>query len=251
LIRNGLATGIFSIARSKEISKLTSGFRIVPLENLERFERTGIILRCEFSPAMATFLFLLFVALRSILRSRVDLQLENLALRHQIGVLQRSVKMRPKLAPTDRIFWICLSRLWRGWRSALVLVKPETVVAWHRGGFRRYWTSKVRQGQPGRPGVTRDVRDLIRRMCRENPTWGAPRIHGELLKLGIDIGQTSVSKYMVRCRPPPLKPGAPSYRTTSHSSFPSISLPSRPSVFRSSTCFWSWPMIVVASSTST
>ena len=78
---------------------------------------------------MATFLFVLFVSLRSILRSRVDLQLENLALRHQIGVLQRSVKKRPKLSPTDRIFWVALSRLWRDWRSTLVLVKPETVVA--------------------------------------------------------------------------------------------------------------------------
>jgi hypothetical protein len=79
----------------------------------------------------------------------------------------------------------------------LVLVKPETVVAWHRRGFRWFWTWKVRQGRPGRPAVVREVRDLIRRMCRENPTWGAPRIHGELLKPGIDIGQTSVSKYMV------------------------------------------------------
>jgi len=151
---------------------------------------------------MATFLFVLFVSLRSILRSLVNLQLENLALHHQIGVLQRSVKKRPKLTPVDRIFWVSLSRLWRDWRSALVLVKPETVVAWHRRGFRWFWTWKVRQGRPGRPAVVRKVRDLIRRMCRENPTWGAPRIHGELLKLGIDIGQTSVSKYMVRCRPP-------------------------------------------------
>jgi len=99
---------------------------------------------------MATSLFVLFATLRSILRSRVDLQLENLALRHQIGVLQRSVKKRPKLTPTDRIFWVALSRLWRDWRSTLVLVKPETVVAWHRMGFRWFWTLKVRQGQPGR-----------------------------------------------------------------------------------------------------
>jgi hypothetical protein len=97
------------------------------------------------------------------------------------------------------LLWICLSHLWRDWRSALAIVKPETVVAWHRAGFRLFWTWKVRGGQTGRPVILREVRDLIRKMCRENPGWGAPRIHGELLKLGIDIGESSVSKYMV-CR---------------------------------------------------
>jgi transposase InsO family protein len=145
----------------------------------------------------------LLVTLRSIARSRLDLQLENLALRHQINALRRSAKKRPKLTSGDRLFWVWLSRLWRDWRSALVIVKPETVVVWHRKGFRLFWTWKVRHGQPGRPVVSREVRDLVREMCRENPTWGAPRIHGELLKLGIDIGETSVSKYMVRCRNPP------------------------------------------------
>ncbi len=144
-----------------------------------------------------------FVALRSLVRSRADLQLENLALRHQIGVLQRSARKRPRLTSADRFLWAFLSRIWRDWRSTLVIVKPETVVAWHRKGFRLFWTWKVRHGEPGRPVVPREVRQLIRRMCRENPTWGAPRIHGELLKLGIDIGETSVSKYMVRVRKPP------------------------------------------------
>jgi putative transposase len=83
------------------------------------------------------------------------------------------------------------------------LLRPETVVAWHRKGFRLFWTWKVRHGQLGRPVISREVRDLIRKMCRENPYWGAPRIHGELLKLGIDIGESSVSKYMVRNRKPP------------------------------------------------
>ncbi len=92
---------------------------------------------------------------------------------------------------------------WSDWRSALVIVKPETVIAWHRKGFRLFWTWKVRRGQSGRPGVPLEVRDLIRKMSRQNPTWGAPRIHGELLKLGIDIGETSVNKYMVRPRKPP------------------------------------------------
>jgi transposase InsO family protein len=145
----------------------------------------------------------LLVPLHSIIRSRLDLQLENVALRHQIGVLHRSARKRPKLTSRDRLFWVCLSRLWRDWRSTLVIVKPETVVAWHRKGFRLFWTWKVRHGQPGRPVIARETRDLIRKMCRENPGWGAPRIHGELLKLGIDIGETSVSKYMVRCPKPP------------------------------------------------
>ena len=139
----------------------------------------------------------LLAILSSMVRSRAALELENLALRHQIGVLQRSVRKRPKLTSGDRLFWVCLSRLWRNWRSVLAIVKPETVVAWHRAGFRLFWTWKVRRGHPGRPVISREFRELIRQMCRENPGWGAPRIHGELLKLGIDIGESSVSKYMV------------------------------------------------------
>jgi putative transposase len=112
-------------------------------------------------------------------------------------------RKRPKLTAADRLFWICLSRLWRDWRSALAIVKPETVVAWHRSGFRLFWTWKVRGGLPGRPVISPEVRDLIRKMCRENPLWGAPRIHGELFKLGINIAESSVSKYMVRRNKPP------------------------------------------------
>ena len=94
-------------------------------------------------------------------------------------------------------------RVWTDWRSALIIVKPETVVAWHRKAFCFFWTWKIRRGKPGRPSVPREVRDLIRRMSKENPGWGAPRIHGELLKLGINIGETSVTKYLVRPRKPP------------------------------------------------
>ena len=144
----------------------------------------------------------LLAALCSVVRSRADLQLENLALRHQIIVLRRSAKKRPKLTARDRFFWVYLSRIWRDWRSTLATVRPETIVAWHRKGFRLFWTWKARHGRHGRPVVTREIRDLIRKMCRENPGWGAPRIHGELLKLGIYIGETSVSKYMLRCRKP-------------------------------------------------
>ena len=97
--------------------------------------------------------------------------------------------------------WFC--GRWTAWRSALCIVKPDTVIAWHRKGYRLFWTWKVRRGQPGRPAVPKEIRKLIRQMSRDNPLWGAPRIHGELLKLGIDIGETSVSKYMVRRRNPP------------------------------------------------
>jgi putative transposase len=146
---------------------------------------------------------LLVAVVSSVLKTRAALQLENIALRHQIGVLQRSASKRPKLSAADRLLWVWFSRVWTDWRSALVIVKPETVVAWHRKAFRIFWTWKIRRGKPGRPAVPREVRDLIRRMSRENPGWGAPRIHGELLKLGIDIGETSVSKYLVRRRRPP------------------------------------------------
>jgi transposase InsO family protein len=145
---------------------------------------------------------MLAAAASATFKSRAALHLENLALRHQLGVLQRSVK-RPKLTPPDRLLWAWLSQLWNGWRSALVIVKPDTVIAWHRKSFRLFWAWKVRHGKPGRPAVPIEVRALIRTMCRENPLWGAPRIHGELLKFGIDIGETSVSKYLVRRRKPP------------------------------------------------
>jgi transposase InsO family protein len=147
------------------------------------------------SPFLATLL--------SVFRSRAALEVEILALRHQIGVLRRSAKKRPKLTVADRVFWAWLSRVWNGWRSALVIVKPETVLGWHRKGFRLFWTWKVRHGRTGRPTVSQEVRDLIRTMSRANPLWGAPRIHGELLRLGIDIGETSVGKYMARRRKPP------------------------------------------------
>jgi putative transposase len=135
-------------------------------------------------------------------RTRAALQLEIIALRHQLGVLQRSVD-RPRLNRFDRFLWAWFSAVWDEWRSALCIVRPETVIAWHRKGFRLFWTWKVRRGQRGRPSVSKEVRKLIRKMSRENPLWGAPRIHGELLKLGIDIGETSVSKYMIhRVHPP-------------------------------------------------
>jgi len=144
----------------------------------------------------------LFRTLFSVLGSQRKLALENLALRQQIVVLRRSVK-RPRLKRTDRVFWVLLSRTWSDWANTLILVKPDTVVRWHRTGFRVYWTWKSRHRGDGRPAVPRRVRDLIRRISKANSLWGAPRIHGELLKLGIEVSQATVSKYMVRHRKPP------------------------------------------------
>src|SRR5215467_13957383 len=168
-------------------------------------------------------------------KSRAALQLENLALRHQLGVLRRSVK-RPKLTSADRLLWAWLCAVWSDWRSALVIVKPETVIGWHRKGFRLFWTWKVRHGQPGRPPVSKEIRQLIRKMSRENPLWGAPRIHRELLKLGIDIGETSVGKYIYARGIRHRKTGGLSWRITSKPWCRSTSLPCRRSGFRSCAC---------------
>ena len=146
--------------------------------------------------------FLLSRTLFSALRSHRALALENLALRHQLDVLKRNSK-RPRLKNRDRLLWIMLARFWSDWRRPLILVKPETVIRWHRKGFRLYWKWRSRGNWPGRRLVPKNVRDLIRMMSRDNPLWGAPRIHGELLKLGIQISQGTVSKYMIRHRKPP------------------------------------------------
>jgi hypothetical protein len=129
------------------------------------------------------------------------LALENLALRQQIAVWKAG-RRRPRLTEMDRMFWVVLSRLWTSWRHSLHVVRAETVVGWHRQGFKRYWAWKSRC-RSGRPKITKELRELIARMSRANPLWGAPRIHGELLKLGLTISQATVSKYMVRPLPPP------------------------------------------------
>ena len=152
-------------------------------------------------------MFTLFVSLLfsvpACVRTRTALQVEILALRHQLLVLQRSNSgHRIRLRATDRLLWVWLSRLWTNWRSALIIVKPETVIAWHRQGFRLYWKWKSRH-LAGRPSVSSELADLIRRMSLANPRWGAPRIHGELMKLGIQVSQATVAKYMVRNRKPP------------------------------------------------
>jgi putative transposase len=150
---------------------------------------------------MSLFLSLL-LTLRNWARSRATMQLEVLALRHQLQVLQRSRPRRLRLTKTDRWLWALLSHVWTEWRTALVIVKPDTVIAWHRRGFRMWWTWKSRR-RMGRPTLPADIRTLIRAMAKANPLWGAPRIHGELLKLGIDLCQATVAKYMGRrCQPP-------------------------------------------------
>jgi hypothetical protein len=133
---------------------------------------------------MAGMITLILTGLLRGLSTRSALVLENLALRHQLAVLQRTAR-RPCLRPSDRVFWVLLCRLWGGWTEAVFIVQPGTVLRWHRTRFRRFWTWKSRRHGPGRPAVAPAVRALIRHMSRANPLWGAPRIHGELQKLGI------------------------------------------------------------------
>ena len=131
-----------------------------------------------------TSVFVSFVrTLRDSLRSRASVQIEMLALRHQLRVLERSRPPRVRLTRLDRLLWVWRSRVWTHWRTAVVIVKPETVIAWHRQGFRLFWTWKSRH-RTGRSGVPANIRALIGTMSAANPLWGAPRIHGELLKLG-------------------------------------------------------------------
>lgn len=126
-----------------------------------------------------------FLVLHTVFRRRRDLILENLALRQQLLVQQRTIK-RPKLRNGDRCSWAWLSRVWPDWKSTLSIVKPETVVKWHRQRFKLYWRRKSEAGTVGRPKISQEIRDLIRQMSRENPTWGAPRIQSELKLIGFE-----------------------------------------------------------------
>ena len=152
---------------------------------------------------MSAYLLLFCSVLCNLVRPRRDLALENLALRHQLLVLNRSSR-RPRLAPADRFFWARLSRQWTSWRSALVLVQPDTVVRWHLSAWKRYWTWKSRRRRPGRPRLAPEVRVLIHRLAQENPRWGSVRIRGELRKLGYEAGAETVRRYrrQARRRPP-------------------------------------------------
>ena len=142
---------------------------------------------------LPTLLFRVFVCS---FRARRDLLLENLALRQQLCVLARR-RPQPRFSNGDRLLWVMLRLLWSGWRKAVILVQPETVVRWHRAGFKLYWKRISRSGvQVGRRSTSRELRELIIRMVAENPTWGAPRIHGELKMLGFDLSERTVLRWM-------------------------------------------------------
>src|SRR5256714_1063193 len=151
---------------------------------------------------MVALILLLLNLVASPFKSKSRLEAENAALRYQLAVLQRKVRGRVHFTNGDRLFFIQLYRWFPSVLKAITIIRPETIMRWHRAGFRRYWRWKSRK-LGGRPQISADLRALIRRMSAENPLWGAPRIHGELLKLGFDVAQSSVAKYMVkRCGPP-------------------------------------------------
>jgi putative transposase len=131
-----------------------------------------------------------------------ELVLENMALRQQLRAVKRRTK-RNRLRTRDRFFWIVLARLWRNWRTALVLVQPDTVVRWHRDWLRRRWSRRSTWRPVGRPAIRREIRTLVREMATANPLWGAPRIHGELRTLGVDISERTVSRLLARRSRPP------------------------------------------------
>ena len=147
---------------------------------------------------MLRFIGLCLGTLVRLLRGRRGLLLENLALRQQLGVLKRR-HPKPRIGLLDKLFWVAVRRFWSGWQQSLIAVTPETVVRWHGAGFRLYWKliSKVRRTVGRRP-TSKEVRELIFRMVVENPTWGAPRIHGELLMLSFDVSERTISRWMNR-----------------------------------------------------
>ena len=150
----------------------------------------------------------LAISLLSLFQSRRSLSVRILVLEHQVRVLRRQSK-RPRLTDWDRAVWVAISRTWSHWRAHLHIVRPETVVDWHCRRFRRYWTRQSRTGRPGRPSMPLEIRQLIRKMAQSNILSGVPRIHGELLKLGIIISESTVAKYMPR----PVRPPSQTWRT--------------------------------------
>src|SRR5271165_7622161 len=151
---------------------------------------------------MIALLCLFLTLFASPFKSKSRLAAENAALRHQLTVLQRKVRGRVRLTNSDRLFLVLLYRWCPAVLKAITIIRPETLVRWHRTGFRHYWRWKSRSFG-GRPQIAAELRGLIRQMSVENPLWGAPRIHGELLKLGFEVAQSSVAKYMVRRWVPP------------------------------------------------
>jgi hypothetical protein len=189
----------------KKRTSLTFVPRIFTLEQDTSIFFEFIVMRFLIMPPVVSALLAFLAAL---FRSHTSLRLEHLALRHQLAVYQQAVH-RPRLRPTDRLFWAWLSQLWSGWRSALAFVQPRTVIAWQHQRFRDHWRQLSQPGTRGRPRIAKGVRELIRMMWQANPTWGSPRIVGELHKLGIDVAKSTVEKY--RMRPP--KPPSPTWKT--------------------------------------
>ena len=173
-------------------------------ENSVQSEKTEVPIIREIMVAttMSSVFVALFALVASSFQTRAALQTEILALRHQLTVFQKNSPRRLRLHHGDRLLWVVLYRFWSGWRRCLQMVQPDTVLRWHRRAFAWHWTRKSRR-LPGRPEAAAHIRDLIRRMRRANPLWGAPRIHGELLKLGIVVAQSTVARYLPRPRKPP------------------------------------------------
>ena len=176
----------------------------VVAENSVRSENTGVptIHEIMVATTMSSLFVAFFALVTSSFRTRAALQAEILALRHQLAVLQKNAPRHLRLHRCDRLLWVVLYGLWSGWRRCLEIVQPDTVLRWHRRAFAWHWTRKSRR-LPGRPEVAANIRDLIQRMSQANPLWGAPRIHGELLKLGIAVAQSTVARYLPRSRKPP------------------------------------------------
>jgi len=136
------------------------------------------------------------------LRLTSFLAAQNLAIRQQLAVLKRTNR-RPKIKTMDRLFWVLLSMVWSPWRKSLIIVKPQTVIKWHRNGFKHFWRLKSKSRGQGRPQIHVEIRDLIRNIASANPRWGAPRIHGELLRLGFEVSERTVSNFMPQRSPNP------------------------------------------------
>src|SRR5262245_12033392 len=159
-------------------------------------------LSARYLTRVLTVVRLFFGSLAAFAASRAALAAEILALRHQLAVLERSSPARLPLTCWDRALWAFLLRHWSGWKDSLLLVKPQTVIAWHRRAFRLFWRWK---SLAGRPMTGAEIRRLVRQMAQDNPTWGAPRIHGELLKLGYVVAERTVSRSLARIRPRPIR----------------------------------------------
>jgi hypothetical protein len=166
--------------------------------DFNRMRRCRPQAKCDTTSGMIDAMALLFGALLRLFRARRSLLLENLALRQQLAALKHR-HARPRLAALDKVFWVLARKFWSGWKQALIVVSPETVVRWHRSGFALYWRAISKAHRVvGRRRISKEVRDLVFRMVAENPTWGAPRIHGELLMLGLDVSERTISRWIRR-----------------------------------------------------